>query len=500
MSPMTVLTGATLVTLDTDGTVLDGGELWIEGDRIIHAGVAGEFVPPAGAAVTRIDARDHVIMPGFANCHTHSYAALLKGSVDAMPLDLFMVNAILGAGARDERAVYLSAKISALEMMLTGTTACLDHFSHRPRHTAGALDAVCQAYADAGVRAAVAPMFSDLPLRETLPLEAEDMPAELAAEIPGTKADPDPFFEMMEGALGRWKGDPLVSVMLGVDSPQRCTDALLNRAGLFCADNGIGNHSHLLEAKTQWAMADARDSRGFVKYLAEKGLAGPKSSFAHFIWFTDADLAAAAEAGVNAVHNPASNLILGSGIQPLLRLVDAGVNVAFGSDGLNAGHMSMFEKTRLAALLPRVVEADPDKWLRAATALRMATVNGAAVLGRKGEAGTLEAGMLADFVVLDGRTVALSPRGDLPTQILFNETGASVRDVFVAGKQVLKGGAPTGFDAGETLGEAHEVAARLAHDNRAAIERVEIFRPGLSAMARRIVSSDCGPCRIARLT
>ncbi|WMS44951.1 amidohydrolase family protein [Acuticoccus sp. MNP-M23] len=500
MASLKVFTGATLVTLDAAGSVIDGGELWVDGTRIVHAGAPGSFAAPEGVAVERIDVRDHVIMPGFANCHTHSYAALLKGSVDAMPLDLFMVNAILGAGARDERAVYLSAKISALEMMLTGTTACLDHFSHRPRHTADALDAVCQAYADAGVRAAVAPMFSDVPLRETLPLTAEDMPAELAASIPGTKADPDPFFEMMEAGLDRWKGHPLVSVMLGVDSPQRCTDALLDRGGRFCADHDIGNHTHLLEAKTQWAMADGRDSRGFVRFLADKGLAGPKSSFAHFVWFTDADLEAAAEAGVNAVHNPASNLLLGSGIQPLLRLVDRGVNVAFGSDGVNVGHMSMFEKTRLAALLPRVVEADPDKWLRAGTALRMATVNGAATLGRKGEAGTLEAGMLADFAVLDGRTVALSPRGDLPTQLLFNETGASVRDVYVNGVQVLENGKPTQFDAADTLGEAHEVAARLARDNRDAVARVEAFRPGLSAMAKRIVSADCGPCRIAQLT
>ncbi len=495
----TVLSGATLVTLDAGGTVIENGELWVEGDRIAYAGPAGGHPAPAGE-VERIDASHHVVMPGFANCHTHSYSALLKGSVDTMPLDLFMVGAILGAGVRDERAVYLSAKISALEMLLTGTTACLDHYSHRPRHTAEALDSVCQAYADAGVRAAVAPMFSDLPLRETIPLEEADMPADIAATIPGTPGDPEPYFEMMEAALSRWNGHPLVNVMLGVDSPQRCSDALLTRGGQFCADHDIGNHTHLLEAKTQWAMADARDSRGFVKYLAEKGLAGPKSSFAHFVWFTDADLAAAAEAGVNAVHNPVSNLILGSGIQPLLRLVDAGVNVAFGSDGVNVGHMSMFEKTRLAALLPRVVEADPDRWLRAASALRMATVNGAAVLGRAGEAGTLEAGMLADFMVLDGRTVALSPRGDVQAQILSNETGGSVRDVFVGGEQMLKNGAPTRFDAAETLGEAHEVAARLARDNRAMVEKIETFRPGLSAMARRVVSADCGPCRIARLT
>ncbi|MEM6762514.1 MAG: amidohydrolase family protein, partial [Pseudomonadota bacterium] len=353
---------------------------------------------------------------------------------------------------------------------------------------------------DAGVRAAVAPMFSDLPFRKTIPLTAEDLDPALADELPGAPQDPDPFFDLMSDAVGRWAGSRYVSIMLGVDSPQRWSAELLERAGAFCAEHNVGNHTHLLEAKTQWAMAAARDRRGFVAYLRDFGLAGPQSSFAHFIWFTDADLDNAAEAGVNVVHNPASNLILGSGLQPLVRLMEAGVNVAFGSDGLNAGHMSMFEKTRLAALLPRISEADPGRWPRAAPILRMATVNGAAALGRRGKAGTLEAGQLADFVVLDGRSVALSPRGDLPTQVLFHETGASVRDVYVGGVCVLREGAPVRFDGASTLLAAHEAAARLARDSAEDLARAERFRPGITAMVHRIVAEDCGPCRIAQLS
>lgn len=498
MSDTVVIRGASLLTLDALGTVVEEGELWVEGDTIAYAGPAGRFVPDGPAR--EVDGRGKVVMPGFANCHTHSYAALLKGSVDAMPLDLFMIGAIIGAGARTPRDVYLAGKISALEMLSTGTTACLDHFSHRPMHSIEALEAVCSAYRDAGIRAHVAPMYSDLPLAETMPLEAADMPDDVVAMIPGRRGDPEPYFEMMEAALERFADDPRITMMLGVDSPQRCSDGLLARAGRFCADHDIGNHTHLMETKTQWAMADRRCDNGFVAYLADHGLAGPKSSLAHFVWFDDRDLEAAARTGVNAVHNPASNLVLGSGIQPLLRLVDAGVTVAFGSDGVNLGHMSMFEKARLAALLPRVSEPDPDRWLLAPAALRMATVNGAATLGRAGRAGTLETGQLADFVVLDGGTVALSPRGDLSTQVLFYETGASVRDVYVGGEKVLEDGAPTRFDARETLAEASEAAARLARESADDLARLETFRPGITAMVRRVVSSEVGPCRIACLS
>ncbi|TVQ29741.1 MAG: hypothetical protein EA356_15775 [Geminicoccaceae bacterium] len=499
MSQLTCIEGAQLLTLDAAGRVLDPGELWIEGSRIVHVGLVGSFTPPADAEVRRIDGRGKVVMPGFANCHTHSYAGLLKGTVDTIPLDVFMVNAIIGAGARRPREVYVSAMVGCLEMLLTGTTACLDHFSHRPRHDAEALDAVAQAYADAGVRAAVAPMFSDLPFVDTVPLEDAEMPPALRGLLPATPQPHDPYFAMLEAGLERWQGHPTVRLMLGIDGPQRCSHELLARAGAFAQTHEIGNHTHLLEAKTQWAMAAGRDRRGFVAYLADLGLAGPRSSFAHFVWFDDRDLEAAAASGVNVVHNPSSNLIIGSGIQPLLRLVDAGVPVAFGSDGLNAGNMSMFEKTRLAALLHRVTDTDSRRWLQAGPLLRMATVNGARVLGHGGELGELSAGQLADFVILDGNSLALSPRGQLTTQLVFYEHGASVRDVFVHGEQVVAEGKPTRFDGDAILAEAREIAARLAAENSEGLARAEALHPGLRAMTSRVLNDGCGPCRFATL-
>lgn len=498
MTAFTCIRGATLVTLDEELAVHGPGDLWIAGTRIAFAGPAGRFSPPEGAAVDEIDGGGRIVMPGFTNGHTHSYAGLLKGTVDTIPLDVFMINAIIGAGARTPRDVYVSAMVGCIEMLTSGTTACLDHFSHRPRHTLEALDAVCRAYADAGIRAAVAPMFSDLPFVETVPL-GDSMSAELRAALPATPQPHDPYFEMMTEALGRWDAHERVSLLLGIDSPQRCSDALLTRAGAFCAERGIGNHTHLLEAKTQWAMAADRDPRGFVTYLAERGLAGPKSSFAHFVWASDADIERAAAAGVTVVHNAASNLLIGSGIHPLLRCLEAGVRIAFGSDGANVGNMSMFEKTRLAGLLHRVTETDCDRWLEAGPMLRMATVNGAHVVGRGGETGQLTAGLRADLVVLDGNTVALSPRGAVHAQLLFYEHGASVREVFVDGERVVADGRPTRFDATAILDEARATAARLASEAAPGLEAAKAFHPSLRSMVKRVLDDGCGPCRLARL-
>lgn len=499
MAGLTVIEGATLVTLDAELSVIEGGALWFDGTGILAAGPAGGFEPPAGVAVTRIDGGRRIAMPGFVNGHVHSYAALLKGTVDTDPLDVFMINAIAGAGARTPRDAYVSAMVGCIDMLTTGTTACLDHASHRPRYTGEALDAICQAYADAGLRAAVSPMFSDLPFVETVPFEDDLPPESVRAFLPSEPVPFEFYFDIMAEALPRWRDHPRVRLMLGVDSPQRCSDALLRRGGAFCAEHGIGNHTHLLEARTQWAMAEARDPRGFVAYLAECGLAGPLSSLAHFIWFTDADLEALVEAGATVVHNPSSNLVLGSGIQPLLRLVEAGVPVALGSDGLNAGNAVMFEKARLAALLHRVTEPDSDRWLPAGTVLRMATVNGARALGAEGTRGVLAPGQAADIVLIDADSITMSPMGEPHRQLVHYETGAGVADVFVAGEHVLADGKPTLFDAALILEEARERAAELSRDSAAALKRAEAMHPSIKAMVKRVHAMECGPCRLARI-
>ncbi|MDW3221853.1 MAG: amidohydrolase family protein [Paracoccaceae bacterium] len=499
MAKLTWIDGATLVTLDADQTVIQEGDIWFDRDRIVAVGKKGSFTPEEGTKVTRVDGARRVVMPGLVNGHVHSYGALLKGSVDAVPLDVFMINAIAGAGKRSARDAYISAMLGAIEMVSTGTTGCLDHCSHRPAHTPDALDAICQAYADVGMRAAVAPMFSDLPFVETLPFEEDRPDTHKLGFLPSDPVPHDAYFEIVAEAVSRWKDNSLVTIMLGADSPQRCSDALLRRAGAFCMDHGIGNHTHLLEARTQWAMSKQRDPRGFVAYLAECGLAGPLSSFAHFIWFTDEDLEHLVTAGTTVVHNPSSNLILGSGVQPLLKLTEAGVPVAFGSDGLNAGNAVMFEKTRLAALLHRVTETDSSRWLTAGPLLRMATVNGARLLGAEGQRGMLAVGQAADMVLLDQNALTMTPLGEPQTQLVHYETGAGVADVYVAGEQVIADGKPTRVDREAILEEAREIAARLVTDSSDLLEKAAALHPDILSMVKRVHAVDCGPCRIARL-
>src|SRR5205823_2577947 len=155
-----------------------------------------------------------------------------------------------------------------------------------------------------------------------------------------------------------WHGRGRSRVLLGVDGPQRCTQSLLEMTGDFAAKHGLGLHTHLLEAKTQALMAPAESGGSFVAYLDRFGLIGPKSSLAHFVWCSERDIELAAERGVTIVHNPVSNLLLGSGLQPTARLLEAGIPVALGSDSGSCTGLGLFEQAKLTLLLSRISQTD----------------------------------------------------------------------------------------------------------------------------------------------
>ena len=126
----------------------------------------------SGADVTAIEAQGRIVMPGLINAHSHSYTALLKGTVDAVPLDLYMIRAIAGGSDRTPREIFVSAQVDCITLLKSGVTSAIDHYSERPQTTAEGLEAVAAGYRDAGLRARIAPMFADLPYLDTVPIDA----------------------------------------------------------------------------------------------------------------------------------------------------------------------------------------------------------------------------------------------------------------------------------------------------------------------------------------
>ena len=438
-------------------------DIWIEAGRVAALTKPGA-APHFRGDVETIDASGLLAIPGLVNTHTHSQSALLQGAVPGEPLDLFVIRAIARRAPRTERSIYIGALFHAMSMLKRGITAHIDHVRDGLLPTVRGVEGVLRAHRDIGIRAAVAPMYEDRTYIDSLPIDQQALPEDVRGRLRSAqRPPPEEYFKLMEHLVARWRGaEGRLDVMLGVDGPQRCTPKLLELTGEFALRHRIGLHTHLLEAKTQHLMATAEYGGSFVRYLDRYGLMNERSSLAHFVWCTPDDIALAAERRVNVVHNPVSNLILGSGILPVARLLRAGVNVALGTDGQSGAAVSVLDQAKFATLLSRVADTDPKGWVDPRAAFRLATQGGATALGIEG---TIEVGSHADIALIDVGGEAWRPRGDLYRHLVMYENGANVRTVLVEGDVVVREGRCVKIDETAVLEEAQAIAEHQAREN-----------------------------------
>ncbi len=486
------LRGGTILAFDDARNVLEDGELWLSGRDILAVGPRGTY-QPVHDRVEYIDTSGRMIIPGLVNAHTHSYSALLKGSVENEPLDIYMLAVIAAGAAMSPREIYVSAQLDALAMLHTGVTSAIDHYSERPALSAEGLNAVCTAFEDIGIRATVATMFADRPYIETVPVDLSALPPEiLSAAANQPVPDAATYFDIMEHAVAGTAPDARVRAILGVDGPQRCSDLLLEMTGDFQRRHHCGLHTHMLETKTQAAMQPAKGP-GFVRRMADLGILDENSSLVHFIWSNEDDIAAAAETGLTVVHSPISNAMLGAGLAPILRLREAGIPVAYGTDGSNCGPPALLESMRMGCYMMRLTDPEFEQWPDAQIILSEGYSAGARALGRAGQIGTLQAGSRADITVLKPVDHWHRPMGDPYRHLLYYENGGSTEDVWVDGKRVVKAGRVTTIDEAALIAEAQEIAARRHGSMSAdALAAVDAQYPAFRKMILDNFADDIG--------
>jgi 5-methylthioadenosine/S-adenosylhomocysteine deaminase len=500
MRPSLRITGARIAPLgDVDG-VLDSADLWIDDGRIAAIVPIGG-APPFDGPYQTYAFENALILPGLINSHSHSASALLRGTSAGAPLDLYVLEAMSRRSRRSMQQVRVSALLHAIEMLKRGITGVVDHFRSGAVPTVEAVSTVFQAYHDIGIRAAVAPMFEDRRYIDSLPIDQERLPEPIQNRWRNAKTPaPEDYFAMMEEVAAMWRGRERLHLMLGVDGPQRCTPRLLEMAGDFASRHDVGLHTHLLEAKTQALMAPAEFDGSFVAYLDRFGLIGPKSSLAHFVWCTGRDIELAAETRVNVVNNPVSNLLLGSGLQPTRRMLEAGVTVGLGSDGCSGNAISILEQAKFSMLLSRISQPDCERWITAPQVLRMATASGGAVLGQPDELGAIRVGNHADLAIFRLSDSTHCPLGDIWNHLVMYETGHSVDTVLVAGEVVLHNGRCTRIDEDGIYAEAAELAARDREDNAPYLAETRGERPAFHSLILEALQKDTVVDRFARLT
>lgn len=439
---------------------------WLLMDAGVIAAL-GEGDPPehARAGAKPLDGRRRLAIPGLVNAHTHSQSATLAGFGDRMSHPAFMWRTLAGTANRTPQETALAVQLMAWWALTTGTTALLDHFPGQ-RFTAEDVEAVLSAWHATGLRAVVGLRFFDQGFSDILPQD-------IAPHADQGLLRPQPLDSLAAitgDAIARWHGrDGRIGVFPAPSNPDRCSDDALRLCADLAERHDTGLHAHLLETATQARQARSRFGMGSLERLHVLGVLSDRWSFAHCVHLSGTEIALMASQGATAVLNPESNARLGVGTAPIPALRDAGVPLALATDGPGSNdNLSMHEAMRSAATLHRATVPDRAHWFSAGDAFRAATEGGARAL-RMPRIGALAPGYAADIVLHDRAAPGWLPLNDAIAQLVFTETGATVRTVIVGGETLLDEGRPTRFDPAGLAEEILDMTDRLATRNVALV-------------------------------
>lgn len=462
-TPTTIIRGGAV--LDVAGHRAPPADILVEADTIRDIGPPGL---PAPAHARTLDARDRLLLPGLINAHTHSHGALSRGLVpDAIPLEILLAYA---GGVNANRTLedkYLSAQLSAIELLYRGCTACYDMFVEFPAPTVEGVHAVARAYRDVGVRAVVAPMMADLTLWQALPGLLDSLPDGARRQVEGLRTPPgEASAAACREILKAWPFDRArISPALGPTIPLHCSDPFLTACRDLGREFDVGIQTHLAESRVQAVLGLRKYGTTLTAHLDALGVVGPRFSGAHAVWLDGEDIRRLAGAGAAVAHNPLSNLRLGSGVARGRAMLAAGLRVGVGTDSASSSDtQNMFEAMRLAAYLSRVQTFDYRQWVTAEEAFTMATVGSAGVLGME-RIGRLAPGFKADIVFLDLARTGWVPLNDALLQLVNGENGSAVDRVMVDGRLVLEHGRLLTVDEAKVRAEAERAVARLRNLN-----------------------------------
>ncbi len=432
------------------------------GDVVVENGTIAAVTEPNTADIANartIDGHERLLMPGLVNSHTHSPTNVLKGTGDILSHPAFMWRNQADTAGRTPDEISLSALFGCIEHLLGGTTAIVDHFPEQGFSDAD-VDAVVDAYHTAGIRALVALRIFDEAYTDIEP--PGGYPDGFTIENPLVPSPLDESISLVETAIGRHHrtAGGRIEICPAPSNPMRCSDALLCSVVDVAGRHDTAIHMHLLETAVQAKIARGKYGRSMVAQLDKLGVLNERLSTAHTIWLDDADIELFAERRAMPVHNPESNLKLGTGISPVAKMLQAGVTVALGTDGASTNdNLDMHEVMRLALMLQRPGEPDRSRWPTAAQGLAMATVSGGKVLRRPG-LGTLAVGAPADLVLHDLSAPSWVPLNDPLAQVVFGASGATVDTVIVDGRLVVENGKITAFDMQPVLDEVRGLVRR----------------------------------------
>jgi 5-methylthioadenosine/S-adenosylhomocysteine deaminase len=377
------------------------------------------FIAPTGAVPSGfkpnkvISGKHRLAMPGLVNAHTHCGMTSMRNAADDLPLHKWLFERIFPIEDKmTDDDVYWGTLLAAAEMIRSGTTAYADMYLH--------MDYAAKAAAESG-------------LRVNLSRSPREFHSEGGLKATDTSDECRRYYHEWNGSA-----DGRIKVYIEVHSTYLFNPDELRSAAALAKELGTGVHIHLLETARERKESLEKYGKTPVELCAETGIFDVPVIGAHLVHVSDEDIQLLYRFGVNAAHNPTSNLKLGSGISPVPDLLNANVNVAIGTDGTASNNnLNMLEEMHLAALIHKGVGQNPEL-VSARQTFAMGTINGARAIGFGAETGILQEGRKADLILLDTDQPHLYPLNDPYSAVIYAAQGGDVDTVIVDGSILME--------------------------------------------------------------
>lgn len=443
-APLDILIqGGTLLTMTGGDEIVIDPRIGIRDGRILFIVPAHDPLAALYSPREVIDASGCLVLPGLVNTHTHVPMVCFRGLADDLPLMDWLNNHIFPAERRfvNREMVRVGALLGIAEMILSGTTTFCDGYFH-----AGA---IARAARESGIRcvAGMGIIDSDIDLAG----EAEAAAHAAAAEK----------------FLAKWAdAKPAIVPAIFCHAPYTCSPRTIRAAKEVARRHDSLFLIHLAETAEERDFVASRFGLGPVFHLAALGVLDSRTVAIHCNWLDEEEIDCLARNGVKVSHNPRSNMKLATGVGPMPALIAAGAPVGLGTDGCASNNThDMFGEMDGAAKLHKVFHKDP-KVMSAPQVLRMATLDGARVLGLEDEIGSLAPGKRADIILVDLRKPHLTPMYNPYSHLVYAASGADVRTSIIDGKIVMRDRKVLTMDVEAAMDGVNAIAAAIGNSRR----------------------------------
>lgn len=378
----------------------------------------------------KINAKNMLVMPGLINTHTHLAMSIFRGYKTDRKLMDWLENAIFPVEDKlKPEDIYWNSYLSCLEMIKSGTTTCNDMYF--------GMNKTVEAIRDTGLRAVVAWCIKDDSIKDKVEQTRE-------------------YAKMYNN-----DENGKIKIYVSADAPHTCNPDTIKLCVDLAKELNTGLHIHLAETIDEETKIKSRYNKRSTEYLNDLEVFDVPVVLAHGIYVSDSDIEILKKIKGGISHNPISNCKLSSGICDVVKLRKNGINIGLGTDGIGSTTtMDMFEEMKTAAYLQKVNTMEPSS-IAAYDILKMATIEGAKVLGLENEIGSLEPGKKADMIFIKTDKLHMCPANDVCANLVYSSNGADVESVMIDGKIIMQNRKMINLDEKEVMRQVKKIAKRL---------------------------------------